>query len=189
MGITIVASIALAVAVGPSLVTVAHEGIGNPARIHACVGPDGTLRRAATNADASCPGGQTALHWNRRGPVGPKGPQGPEGAQGDQGPQGDTGSRGPAGPAGVGSVEVVTLTAANGVKDVDVSCPVNTQAVAGGANATENKAISKSYPTTNGVASVEGDIPNGWHIRQEVGNGGAVTAYVLCIGEPAPLKG
>lgn len=189
MGVTIVASIALAVAVGPSLVTVAHEGIGDPARIHACVGADGMLRRAPTNADASCPGGQQALHWNRRGPRGPQGPEGPQGPKGDQGDQGDQGERGPKGeqgPAGVGTVDVVTATGANGVKTVDVSCPADHQAISGGASATENKAISKSYPTTNGVASVAGDIPNGWFIRQEVGNGGAITAYVLCI-ETAPV--
>jgi len=71
---------------------------------------------------------------------------------------------------------------------VDVSCPENAQAIAGGANATENKAISKSYPTTNGSPSVDGDMPDGWHIRQEVGANGIVTAYVLCVPAPAPLR-
>lgn len=188
MGITMVASIALALAVGPSLVTMAHEGVGDPAKIHACVGADGTLRRAPANAGATCPGGQTALHWNRRGPAGPQGAQGPQGEQGPKGDQGEQGEQGPAGPAGVGAVEIVTASGAKSVKDVDVSCPVTMQAIAGGANSNEAKAITKSYPTTNGSPSADGEMPDGWHIRQEVGANGIVTAYVLCVPMPAPLR-
>lgn len=54
----------------------------------------------------SCPGGETAVHWNQRGPAGPPGPTGPAGATGATGP------RGPAGPPGSGAT-VASLPSGN----------------------------------------------------------------------------
>ncbi|GEM_PF-2773729 len=189
VGASVAASVALALAVGPSLVTFAHEGVGGSNKIHACVTSDRTIRQASSNAGAACPAGQTALHWNRKGPKGDTGARGPQGEQGPQGAEGPEGPEGPAGPAGIGSIEVVTATAAKGVKTAQVTCPDGMMALGGGASATENKAISQSYPTLAGVAALDGETPDGWFIRQEVGAGGTITAYAVCAGtELAPAR-
>lgn len=180
VGASVAASVALAPAVGPSLVTFAHEGIGGSNKIHACVSSDRTIRQASSNAGAACPAGQTALHWNRKGPKGDTGARGP---QGEQGPEG------PAGPAGLGVIEVATTVATQGSKTADVSCPDGMMAVGGGGSATENKAIMKSYPTVGGVAAAEGETPDGWHVRIDVGGGGTITARAVCAGtEQAPAR-
>lgn len=192
VGASVVASVALALAVGPSLVTFAHEGVGGSSKIHACVASNGTLRQASSNAGADCPDGQTALHWNRKGPKGDTGARGLQGAQGPEGPEGaegPEGPEGPAGPAGLGVIEVATVTAAQGSKTADVSCPDGMMAVGGGGSATENKPIQKSYPTVGGVAAVDGETPDGWHVRIDVGAGGTITAWAVCAGtEQAPAR-
>ena len=114
---TLVASVALAVALVPGLATVAHEGNGSTSVIHACYSTSTkVVKIAPTSAGASCPAGSKPLHWSKTGPKGATGAQGPKGdtgakgadgadgspggATGPQGPQGDTGEKGNKGNAG-----------------------------------------------------------------------------------------
>jgi hypothetical protein len=78
-------------------------GVVTPASaqvIQACADKQGLMRLMSSSG---CKMGETALSWNRIGPIGPIGPQGPAGptgASGPQGPVGQTGATGPTGPVG-----------------------------------------------------------------------------------------
>ena len=111
MGITLGASLALAVAVAPAITSVAHDGTGGADTMHVCVVKSTSdMRLVGQNPAIDCPDGQVARHFDLQGPkgdtgaTGPKGdagdPGGPQGDTGSAGPQGDTGSQGPAGATG-----------------------------------------------------------------------------------------
>ena len=94
--LTLAASVAIAVAVAPSIGSVAHEGIGGTDTLHFCVvRSTKVVRLVGANPAIDCPDGQVAKHFDLQGPQGATGPEGPAG-----GPQGDTGDRGPAGDTG-----------------------------------------------------------------------------------------
>ena len=40
----------------------------------------------------------------------------------------------------------------------------------------------QSYPTKDGARALEGEVPDGWFVSQEVGSGKFVTAYAVCAG-------
>lgn len=67
--------------------------------IHACRN-DGAGNVRIVNSGSECRNSETAVEWNREGPVGPQGPKGDTGPQGDPGMQGDTGRQGAPGPPG-----------------------------------------------------------------------------------------
>lgn len=58
------------------------------------------LENVHNAASVTCPGTDTEVSWNKRGPAGPAGPTGATGAQGAQGPAGPRGPAGPQGPPG-----------------------------------------------------------------------------------------
>jgi hypothetical protein len=100
--IVIVGAVALAVAVGGTAAgaAVIAGPIDSKGVIHGCYYPataSGSHRVVLQNADASCPSGTRAIHWNQLGRTGPQGPPGPQGPQGMQGPQGTQGPQGPPG--------------------------------------------------------------------------------------------
>jgi len=76
--------------------TLAYAGIPGPdGTIHACItnGLGGGGLRAVESAD-ECKRNESAIDWNREGPVGPPGPRGEPGPEGERGPQGATGPAG-----------------------------------------------------------------------------------------------
>lgn len=95
--------VAMGIFVGASMATIvgvsAHGG--DMTRIHACVGPTGSVR--IVDASAACKTNETAVDWNvqgLKGDTGDPGPQGPKGDLGDPGVQGPKGDQGETGPAG-----------------------------------------------------------------------------------------
>ena len=80
---TLVAFVAIVVALVPGIATVAHNGTGGTTLIHACANPTTkVITIASSTATAKCPVGQTPLHWAKKGPKGSTGPKGDTGARG-----------------------------------------------------------------------------------------------------------
>lgn len=102
MGITLGASLALAVAVAPAITSVAHDGTGGSDTMHVCVVKSTrVMRLVGQNPAVDCPDGQVARHFDLQGPQGDTGAPGPKGDQGDPGgPKGDTGATGQKGDTG-----------------------------------------------------------------------------------------
>ena len=89
--------VVFAVAVLSTTTALAHHDANS---IHACQRTQtGTIRLVASPAE--CQSTETAIEWNKQGPMGPMGPMGPAGVKGDTGATGPEGPVGPAGPAGV----------------------------------------------------------------------------------------
>jgi len=100
LGATLAGSVALELALAPSLVTFGHAGNSSTSVIHACVTATNAIRYVSPTGD-SCPDGQRALHWSVRGPEGDTGTTGPRGATGPRGLTGRTGPQGPRGNTGI----------------------------------------------------------------------------------------
>src|SRR6476660_3769140 len=109
--ILIAAAAGLALAGGGTALgaVVAPSPVDTTGVIHGCWtnrAVNGTHSVVLANAGATCPGGTTAITWNRTGPTGapglpgPRGATGAVGAGGPAGPVGPAGATGPAGPAG-----------------------------------------------------------------------------------------
>lgn len=117
--VTLVASVALAVALAPSIASVAHEGIGGTDKMHVCVGKKTRVMQLVSAEPAvNCEQNEVAKHFtlgskgpkgdtgekgekgNDGSPGGATGPQGPKGDTGDTGSKGDTGDKGDTGNTG-----------------------------------------------------------------------------------------
>lgn len=120
--VTLVASVALAVVLAPSIASVAHEGTGGTDKMHVCVVKSSrVMRLVAADPGVTCPQGEVSKHFavgvqgpkgdtgekgekgndgSPGGATGPQGPQGDTGAKGDQGDTGDTGAKGDTGDTG-----------------------------------------------------------------------------------------
>jgi Collagen triple helix repeat (20 copies) len=93
---TVVALIALFVALGGTSYAVTGLGSSSARRFYACVTQTfHTLN--LTNASAACPAGERKISWD---PTGQRGARGPRGAKGPGGIPGSTGAIGPQGPQG-----------------------------------------------------------------------------------------
>jgi hypothetical protein len=89
-------SAAIAIAVMGGTAAVANH---NSDVLHACQRTQtGALRIVASPSE--CANNETAVEWNKQGPIGPAGPAGAPGVKGDTGATGPAGPGGPAGPAG-----------------------------------------------------------------------------------------
>jgi hypothetical protein len=144
-----VVALAATVAAGSGLAFALEGDTGN--LVNGCYRTkDGTLR-VLTNTAQCDPKQETAIQWNKQGPMGPAGPaglqgpagptgpagpQGPAGPTGPAGPEGPTGATGPAGPQGapgISGYEVVQVTDRVYIDQTTVvHCPTGKKVLSGG---------------------------------------------------------
>jgi hypothetical protein len=76
---------------------------------------------------------------------------------------------------------VLVVTAhGGGGEPADASCPKEAPlAIGGGGSAEKGGLLEISAPLTKGKLSGDGQTPNGWRVRSEVGS---YTAYAICTG-------
>jgi hypothetical protein len=95
---TVIAYLALFMALGGSAYAIGGKSAGPGATINACYSKrSGELRLAHGRR---CRPGERAIAWNREGPAGAQGPAGAPGARGAVGPKGAAGLQGAVGPVG-----------------------------------------------------------------------------------------
>lgn len=172
--VTLVASVALAVVLAPSIASVAHEGTGGTDKMHVCVIKSSrVMRLVAADPGVTCPEGQVSKHFatgvqGPKGDTGAKGDDGsPGGATGPQGNQGDTGAQGDTGNAGdTGAKGDTGNTGATG--DTGSQGPAGATGPQGPAGATG----------ADGAAGPKGDTGNSGPTGA-TGPAGGVTAIVL----------
>jgi hypothetical protein len=90
--------LAAAVAAGSGLAFALEGDAGNV--VNGCYRTKDGMLRVLTATDQCDPKQETAIQWNRQGPMGPAGPAGLQGPAGPTGPTGPAGPQGPAGPTG-----------------------------------------------------------------------------------------
>jgi hypothetical protein len=76
----VASALALFISLGGGAYAATNHSIGSGPTIRACVAKDGSVR--VLGAGRSCRKHETAIAWNRRGPVGARGPAGADGKDG-----------------------------------------------------------------------------------------------------------
>lgn len=115
--LVIAGAVTVLIGAGTSAFALLTGPVGSNGVIHGCyatAGANGSHLLKLQNVGTSCPAGETAIEWNKKGPGGPAGASGPQGPQGPAGPPGPglafTVAQGSGSVAGIGSFETAILT-------------------------------------------------------------------------------